>query len=267
MADEEIQAIEKEIEQEVTKEEVKEVPKEEPKQNFVPHQALHEERLRSKQLQQELSSLREQSTRMETTFQKLLSNLNEKPAPKFEEDPLGHMQSRNETLEKGLKNVSEKLTDMGNQSAQAAFVQQISDKVSSAEAEFRALRPDYDHALKYLKDVTRADLADQGLDHEAIEQTIHAGKIGLAHAASKQGKNPAEIIYERAKRYGYKAPQPQEDKIATLAKGQELSKTVQGGSSSGFGLKDLAQIPEDEIDAICADPKRFQDLIQGKMLR
>src|SRR6185436_19466611 len=126
MADEEIQAIEKEIEQELApKEEPKEAPKEEPKQNFVPHQALHEERLRSKQLQQELSSLREQSTRMETTFQKLLSNLNEKPAPKFEEDPLGHMQSRNETLEKGLKNVSEKLTDMGKQSSQAAFVQQV----------------------------------------------------------------------------------------------------------------------------------------------
>ncbi len=236
------------------------------KQATVPHAALHEARMQNKQLQEELKATREAQQRMEGTFQKLLGSLNEKPIPKYDEDPLGHMAARNETLEKELKSVSEKLDGMTKQSSQTAFMQQMNDQVGSAEAEFRSAHPDYDQALKYLKDVTRSDLSDQGYDAAAIEQTLQAGKLGLAHAALQQGKNPAQVIYERAKRYGFRG-QASEDKIATLAKGQALSKTVEGGQAAGLSLRDLSQLPDDQIDAIVADEKKFQALIRGQMVR
>lgn len=248
------------------KEEVKQEVKEE-KQTMVPHQALHEQRLLNKQLQQELASAREQSGRMEQTFQKLLSNLNEKPTPKYEEDPLGHMAARNETLEKEIKQLGEKIESQTKQSSQTAFMQQISSDLSTSEAEFRASHPDYDSAVKYLKDVTRSDLADQGVSGPEVEQTLNAGKLGLAHTALRAGKNPAEALYERAKRYGFKT-QASEDKLQTIAKGQSLGKTVDGtGGTAGLTLRDLAQLPEDQIDLICQDEKKFQALIKGQMVR
>jgi len=232
----------------------------------VPHAALHEQRMANKQLQEELRAAREAQSRMEGTFQKLLAGLNEKPAPKFDEDPLGHMQARNETLEKELKSVGEKLESLTKQSSQSAFLSQITQTVASSEAEFRATHPDYDLALNYLKEVTRSDLVDQGFDSQSFEQTIHQGKIGLANAAIQQGKNPAAVIYDRAKRYGYKPSSP-DDKISTLAKSAGLSKTVEGGSSPGLTLRDLSQLPDDQIDALVADDKKFQALIRGQLIK
>lgn len=259
MAEEGLDGSEEVVEQPV-------VEKEPEKQAVVPHAALHEQRLANKQLQEELRSAREAQQRMEGTFQKLLSGLNEKPAPKFDEDPLGHMQARNDTLEKELRSVGEKLENLNKQSSQNAFLSQITDTVSSSEAEFRATHPDYDSALKYLKDVTRSDLVDQGIDAATIEHTINQGKIGLANAALQQGKNPAAVIYDRAKRYGYK-PQAPQDKLSSLAKSADLSKTVEGGTSAGLTLRDLSQLPDDQIDALVADDKKFQALIRGQLIK
>lgn len=261
MSDEKDEEI-KEVEKEVEKEEVKEPEK----QATVPHAALHEARMQNKAMQEEVRAARESQVRMERTFQKLLGSLNEKPIPKYDEDPLGHIASRNDTLEKELKSVSEKLDGMTKQSTQTAFMAQMTDQISGSEAEFRTQHPDYDAALKYLKDVTRSDLADQGMDGDQIEQTLQAGKLGLAHAAVQQGKNPAQVIYERAKRYGFKASKT-EDKIETLVKGQEMNKTVEGGQAAGLSLRDLAQLPEDQLDAIVADEAKFKALIQGRMVR
>ena len=243
-------------------------PEEKPaeKQTMVPHQALHEQRMMNKQLQEELRASRESQQRMDTTFQKLLGSLNDKPIPKYDEDPLGHFAARNETLEKELKQVNEKIEGFTKQSTQTQFVQQVNEQINSAEAEFRTSQPDYDAALKYLKDVTRSDLADQGMSGTEVEQALQQGKLGLAHAALQQGKNPAQIIYERAKRYGYRG-QSSDDKITTLAKGQSMSKTVQGGSAAGLSLRDLAQLPDDQIDEIISDEKKFQALIRGGIVR
>lgn len=254
------------------KAEVQEKPEEkaveQQKQNMVPHAALHEARMQNKAMTEELRLARESQARMEGTFQKLLGSLNEKPIPKYEEDPLGNMAARNETLEKELKSVSEKLDGFTRQSSQTAFMGQMNEQIAGAEAEFRTQHADYDAALKYLKDVTRSDLSDQGMDGAQIEQTLQAGKLGLAHAAIQQGKNPAQIIYERAKRYGFKGSAgTSEDKIATLAKGQQMSKSVEGGSAAGLSLRDLSQLPDDQIDAIVSDEKKFQQLIRGGMVR
>jgi hypothetical protein len=235
----------------------------------VPFGALHEQRTINRQLREELAKSREAQERMENTFQRLLVTFNEKPMPKYEEDPLGHTLARNETLERELKSVNEKLDGFGRQSQQAAFLTQVTSALAGSEAEFRSQHPDYDSAVKYLKDVTRADLQDQGLSAAQIEDYVNQGKLALAHAALQQGKNPSEVIYERARRYGFKAAAQQnaDDKIASVAKGQQMGKTVQGGSAAGITLRDLTQLPEDQLDAIVADEAKFQALIRGQMVR
>lgn len=255
--------IEKELEAE--KPEEPKVEKEE-KVTMVPHQALHEQRLMNKQLQQQLKDQQETASRMESTFQKLLSNLNEKPAPKMEDDPLGHIAARNDVLEKEIRQLGEKLDGQAKHASQTQIISQLTAELSASEAEFRATKPDYDAAVKYLKDVTRSDLADQGVSGPEVEQTLNAGKLGLARSALAVGKDPAQALYERALRYGFKS-KASGDKLETLAKGQGMAKTVDGGGGGGMTLKDLAQLPDDQIDELCRDEKKFQALIRGQTIR
>lgn len=233
----------------------------------VPIHALTEQRAMNRELKEELKAAKEAQQRMEDTFQKLLSNLNEKPAPKYEDDPLGHVANRSEVLERELKSVREELQTINKQAGQNQFLQQVSEASASAEAEFRLAHPDYDAALKYLKEVTRSDLADQGMTAAEIERTVNAGKVGLAHAALQQGKNPAQVIYERAKRYGFKAAAAAGDEIKRLANAGEMAKTVDGGQGAGLTLAGLSQLPDDQVNEIIKDDKKWNALIRGGMVR
>lgn len=237
-----------------------------PPPGFVPQGALHEQRAMNKELKAQLAAMSDNQRRMEETFQKMLGAINEKPAPTYDEDPLGHMNARNATLEKEVKQLSSTVQQFTKETSQRQAVSQINDSLVESEAEFRQAHPDYDAAVKHLKDITRSDLGDQGLSGAEIEQTIAQGKLALANAALQQGKNPAEVLYERAKRYGYRS-QGGKDTVATIAAGQKLGKTVEGGTASGMTLRDLAQLSDDQIDSIIGDEKKFQALIRGQSVR
>src|SRR5574341_1115512 len=177
---------------------------EKPRQDFVPHQALHEQREITKQLRAQLAEANARTERMEGTFQKLLSGLNEKPVPAFDQDPLGHFQAREAELERQLTGVNEKLEKLGKDEQTQAQIHRLTTATVAAEAEFRAAHPDYDAAVKHLKDISRQDLRDQGYGPAEVEDMLNQGKLAIAHGALSQGKDPAEALYERAKRYGFK---------------------------------------------------------------
>ncbi len=235
---------------------------------YVPHEALHEQRETNKRLMAELSAMREKTERMEGTFQKLLSTANEKPAPTFEEDPLGHFQAKNRALEEQLHGVSGKLETYEKELAQQAEMQKLASAIQAAEHEFRAKNQDYDSAVKYLKDVRRADLADIGVPAAQIEAILQNEIISFGQTALAQGKSPAQTAYQMAKRYGFKgAEKGAEKKIATISQGLEASKTVQGGGANPISLQDLSQLPDDQLDAILKDDAKWQALMRGGTIK
>jgi hypothetical protein len=139
--------------------------------------------------------------------------------------------------------------------------------ITDSESEFRATTPDYDQAVRHLKDIRRQDLKDLGYQPHEVRAILDQEILGLADRAIKAGKTPAEAAYSMARRYGYK-PQADAGKetIATMAKGMDMSKTVQGGRGGGITLADLANLPDDQADAIFKDEAKFKALISGAMI-
>ncbi len=241
-----------------------------PAPETVPLPVLIEQRDINKQLKAELQASRERAERMDQTFQKLLTQLNEKqqqesPAPAFEQDPLGHFQHENQKLSKQISEISSKLEEANKGGAEQQQVRVLAAAIQESEADIRATTPDYDQAVKHLKDVRRQDLKDLGYQPHEIRAILDQEALGLADRAIKAGKTPAEAAYAMAKRYGYK-PQQQDETIATIAKGMDMSKTVSGGRGGGISLGDLARLPDDQAEAIFKDEKKFQALIRGEMI-
>jgi len=237
-------------------------------QGYVPHEALHEQREITKRQAQELSQYKERTEKMETTFQKLLSSLNEKPAPEFDKDPLGHFQYRNEQLEQRLGDVTGKLEKFENQAQSQAQLNQVFNAITASEQEFRIQTKDYDDAVKFLKDARKDELKELGLTAVETEHALNAEVMALAQGALARGKNPALVAYKMAEKRGYKTTK--ENPIETIAKGMEVSKTVQGkGESKPLKLSDLSQLPEDKQNAFIKGltDKQWKALISGQTIQ
>lgn len=231
---------------------------------YVPHEALHEQRETNKRIAEELRQTKERSERMEQTFQKLLSSLNEKPPPDPTKDPLGHFEHQNQALSKQLGELTEKLGKVDTERQKNERVQHLVDSISSTEEEFRSQTPDYDAAVKFLKAERREELKEIGIPASQVEKTLNMEIMSLAEIALSQGKSPAAAAYNMAKRRGYK-PAAATPKLETIAKGMEASKTIDsGGGSAALTLKDLAQLPDDQLDAILQDDAKWKALVRGK---
>jgi len=238
-----------------------------PRQDVVPHAALHEQRELNKSLKVELTQTREKMERMEGTFQRFLATANEKPAPKFDEDPLGHFQAENAALKDQLEKINSQLSGFQKNNEQASHIQALAGAIVESEQEFRQTNADYDAAVAHVKQTRREELKDLGYSGAEIKAILDQEILALGDRALKAGKSPAEVAYQMAKRYGFKGEKVEDNKIATLAKGMEMSKTVQGGRGGGISLEDLAKLPDDQVDAIMKDEKKFQALIRGQMIQ
>lgn len=240
-------------------------------ESTVPLAALHEERNQRKALQKELADYRQKMERMEQTFQQVLDKANAQPVPKYEEDPLGYLQHTQQEVSKTLKNVDEKVSKFEQQTVEQQNMQQLAMKITSAEAEFRGKAADYDAAVKYLKEVRKQDMLDLGVPAEHVDQLLTREIISFSQAALSNGKNPAESAYNMAKRYGYRPTAAQatqqQSNLQAIAAGMEASKTVQGGSSGGVRLQDLAQMDEASLDAIIKDDKKWTALVRGRTIQ
>jgi len=231
---------------------------------YVPHEALHEQREHNKRLQEDLRSLREKAEKQEATFQKFLNAVNEKPPPDPATDPLGHFEYQNKSLTKQLGEVTEKLGKFEKTQTEQGQVQRVIETISSHEQDFRTQNPDYDAAVTFLKSERREEMKEFGVPLGQIDAVLSQEILAFANAALAQGKNPAQAAYNMAKRRGYK-PKASAPNLETIAKGMEASKTIDsGGGAAGITLNDLSKLPDDQLNAIINDDKKWKALLAGK---
>lgn len=220
---------------------------------FVPHAALHEERLRRQALEKELAELR----------------AGRQPEPETpaeidpETDPIA-----------ALKEIREYQQRQRQETEQQNQLRAFDSRVQAHEQDFAAATPDYGDAVAFLREARANQIraAAEALGKVITPQDIGAILLHEARTTSSEaltnGRNPGEVFYTLAKSFGYTgkkaaepaptphaeeppapAPPPSakaaEETIDRITRGQKASSKVGGGESPDGGeitLESLAKL-------------------------
>lgn len=243
-----------------------EAQKEEKKeQKVVPYEALREARDQNKELRKELDGMKSLVAEGDKKLQALLEKIGQKvdSGPKFEDDPAAHLKHENEQLRKGLAELQDKIAKQEQGSAHAAKVNEHAALVTAKEQAFAKEHKDYFKAADFVADVWREEFREAGFEEAEIPKLVFQKSLGTTGKAIQAGKDPAAVIYNIAKRYGFAAPQKDdkedkksdgESKLKQLEKGMEASKGNGGGSGpDDMSLASLATMDDEQIDRLVND--------------
>lgn len=225
-----------------------------PPEGFVPHGALHEERMRRKELQQKLSEVEEKLARYDERL-KILGEGKKQPEPSFDEDPLLYHKTKIDRLEGEVSKITgENLNNLRSE-IETLRMQQM---ISRQETAFERTTPDYRDALGYYVKARAETISELGYDDEEAREFIANELQQATHRAIQSGKNPAEVVYRMAQKSGYKNAKPdnkvQDTKnLDTLKKAEVASKSLSDASGKAKGeltADVLAEMSEEEFAKI-----------------
>lgn len=242
----------------------------EPKEDkSVPLAALHEERQRRKEAQQEVQRVRQEQqqfiaqqqqrdqefTIAQQRLAQLIQRQQTAPPPDKTQDPLGYTVHAVEQTQAQVDALARQQWERNqHEQQQAQFNQQRQQQENQrqalvsltvqAEQEFAKTTPDYQEAVNFLKTRRVKELVAAGWDQEQAVQGATQEGWQLAHQWLSQGRNPAQMAYGMATATGYAqkmvdATQKQEMQEA----GQRAAKATGGGTVRGkIGAAQMASM-------------------------
>lgn len=171
----------------------------------------------------------EQERQMRLQLEKSLKELTDKvtnitapAAPNPETDPYGHLMHTIKGLSDKIEAMQTARTNDRQQDTQATQQQQFQNAVTAALDAFKKDHPDYEDAIKHLRAEKSKELAGLGYSRQEAEEKMNREELDICIRTLSNGKSPAAVGYEMAKRYGYKAPPPAqnpESKVEAIKKG------------------------------------------------
>lgn len=236
----------------------------------VPYGALHEERERRKELQQQLREQQERTSRLEQTFQKVIERTQQpqqQQGPSFEEDPVEALRQEQEHIKQALRQQYQSEAQRQQQSEmqykQQVFVERYKDSANAYAQE----NPEFSNAYQHLVQSRLAEYTAAGYSVQQANQLLIEDEMAIVAKAYTDGVNPAERIYALSKVRGYQTPASNQNnfqqqkteqalqdnarKIAQLEKGMAASKSLSnagGKTENSFSLESLAAMDDDELD-------------------
>ena len=155
--------------------------------------------------------------------------------PDHEDDPIGAIEWMKARIAANDAKEAEAQAAQEARQRESQEVQSLTKEFSDHEAEFREETPDYDDAVKYLRENRVKELILFGYpENEAIN--LFAQEVFATLRDTKQrGLNPAQVAYGLAKQRGYAGKVAGATMLDTIAKGQSAAKTLSGGGGKGNG--------------------------------
>lgn len=167
----------------------------------VPLKALQEERQKRSELERKLAML---EAKVQELPQFQPKQEPEIPEPDPETDPIG-----------ALKRMTERQREFMQQEAQRQHETRLNQIAYQSAQQFQAQAPDYHDAYKYAINSRAMELVALGVprdypgtQEQYIAERIRGEEISLIDTAVRNGKNPAQAIYEFAKARGFSVPAP-----------------------------------------------------------
>lgn len=199
------------------------------------------------------------------------------PAPDPESDPLGNMIHQLNAVNKNVADLQAKLDEQQSQQANLRQFQQFRENVVALRDQFKVTTPDFDAAYTHLRDARMADLRLYGIPEAEIPAILFKEEVQLSQAALQQGKNPAESIYEMARRHGYAAKTPAPapaatpnapaapapTKLANLPKNQQPPLPNHVPQAEDITVESLRDASESDLNKLVSDPAAWAK-IAGK---
>lgn len=235
----------------------------------VPKAALDQARIENKDLRKELDGMKALLADGDKKLRELIEKAEKKAeAPKFEDDPAGNLKHENAELKKALEEVRSKLEKQDQAAANVGKLNEFKNTVDAKEASFAKEHPDYWDAAKHLQEAWKDEFVEAGWEESEIPRMVMQKALGITGKAVAAGKDPAQTIYNLAKRVGFKAPKAEEKKeekkvdkkeeaetkLKNIAKGQELAKGAGGGTGPDDStLASLAGMDDEQLDRLVED--------------
>lgn len=225
------------------KEEIKVEVKEEKK--YVPYDALHEERMKRKELKAQLD-------KQEQRFQELVQKITPKEAPPEFANDTERLAYQQQQLEKKLEAQDRFVGEQKKAQEQYQQTQSLVNMYAAKAEEYSKTQPDFNDAYKFLLEGRKNEYLAVGYTPEQVLQFIQADELAIVQKAFQDEADPAERIYKIAKARGY-VPKKPEAKLESIEKGMKQSKTlsgVPGSSPKGLTLEAIADMSDEEFSKL-----------------
>ncbi|MCT4654244.1 MAG: hypothetical protein N4A65_00380 [Cohaesibacter sp.] len=248
-----------------------EAEKEPDKQTMVPHAAMHEERERRKAVEVQLQAAQSQIENINAILAKMQPPEQEQQEEVLdpEYDPMGSMMNRLDQLEQGRQQQQEQQEREQERQQIQQFEKQYIDQL----AERGNSDPEFQSAIDFLFDQSVENYKNEGANEQQARQLTMRDAYLIAANAHNNGLDIGQNFYGLAYANGFK-PQPVpddgptpplEEKLESIQKGQEGSKTLSGkggGAPEPMTLAKLANMTDAELDKwTTANPGMWEKLM------
>ncbi len=228
--------------------------------NTVLQQALIAEQQRAAQAAAELALVRQQ----------LEAKTNPPvPAPDPATDPLGAMMHQLNTVNATVQDLQQKLLQEQSNNQLKTQFNEFANSIRAIKDAFVKTTPDFNDAYQHIRNQRAADLRLTGVPEAQIPQVMLQDELNIAQNALQQGKNPAEEMYNMAKRYGYApkaAPQNGQQKVEAILNGQAADKNPGGASppAASITVESLKDMSSSDLNKVVMNDKQWEQLVGGK---
>lgn len=188
-------------------------------------------------------------------------------------DPLGAMMHKLNQVNSQVAELQTKLTQEQQNNLLKQQYDQFTGSVRSLKEAYEKTTPDFKDAYAHVRNIRTEDLRLAGALEADIPKILHQDELQIAQNAIQRGKNPAEEMYNMAKRYGYlpKAPGAPATasglnaKIAALKAGVEAAKTVQKAGAEGeLTLTGLKEASNTDLNNLVQDDSAWARIVGGQ---
>lgn len=191
-------------------------------------------------------------------------------APNDYEDPLGSMIHKLNGLNEQVTSLKTELTEQQQQNLLKQQFEQFTNSVTEQKNAFQKATPDFPQAYEHIRTLRTEDLRAAGCPEKDIAKILLQDEFQLAQTAIQRGKNPAEEMYNMAKRYGYTAKsqpatrQTPEEKIAALKVGQAAAKHPdRAGVENPLNIDALKDASSADLNKVVQDDKLWNRIVGG----
>ncbi|QGH72707.1 MAG: hypothetical protein [Podoviridae sp. ctQNx1] len=189
--------------------------------------------------------------------------------PDPDTDPLGYTMYE---LAEVKKMMAQMMNHTQVQHETQTQLNQLSNFVHDARQQSEAFAktvPDFGQAYSYIRNIRVSDLRDMGLNEAQIKEALVKEELTIASQAMRNGQNPAQFIYNIAKRYGYQPaaqPQPAADRLAALQKGvSTTSQHVQAAAAAtNLSMDAVKSMASDQLDKLVEADDLWHKVVGGK---